>query len=202
MSKLLIASNNPGKVQEYQSLFQNYSFELITPAQLNISLKVDEIGKSYTENAIIKANTLAQASGYLTLADDSGLEVDSLDGLPGIYSARFSPIKNADDADRRRYLLDKLKDKPHPWLAHFHCSIAIVRPGEEAQFTQGVCYGEIIPEERGLLGFGYDPIFYLPQRECTMAELTLHEKNQLSHRGLAFQAAIPILDNLSNKQEY
>lgn len=202
MSKLLIASNNPGKIREYRSLLQGYTFELVTPEQLNISLKVDETGNSYAENAIIKANAYAQASGYPTLADDSGLEVDLLNGLPGIYSARFSPNKNADDADRRKRLLEQLKNKPRPWLAHFHCSIAIVHPGKKVHFSEGICNGEIIPEERGFLGFGYDPIFFLPQRGCTMAELTLQEKNQLSHRGLAIQAAKPILDRLNKNLDY
>ncbi len=202
MSKLLIASNNPGKIREYRSLLQGYTFELITPAQLNLSLHVDETGNSYAENASIKANAFAQASGYTTLADDSGLEVDLLNGLPGIFSARFSPNKYADDADRRERLLEQLKDKPRPWLARFHCSIAIVPLGKQVLFSEGICDGEIIPEERGFGGFGYDPIFFLPQKGCTMAELTMQEKNQLSHRSLAIQAAKPILDCLNQHLDY
>jgi XTP/dITP diphosphohydrolase len=129
----------------------------------------------------------------VVLADDSGLEVNALDGLPGIRSARFSPLPNATDADRRAYLLDLLHGRPRPWSAHFHCTVAIATPEEKIYFAQGNCMGEVIPVERGFNGFGYDPIFLLPEIGLTMAELSMIQKNRLSHRAIAVKAALPIL---------
>ena len=196
MNKILIASNNYGKLKEYHSLLRDFSIEIVYPRQVGITIEVDEVGKSYAENAFIKASAFARAAGMSTLADDSGLEVDALNGLPGIFSARFSPKENANDADRRKYLLEKLRDKARPWKAKFRCCIAVIHPEKKAQFSEGVCHGEIIPEERGENGFGYDPIFFLSQKKCTMAELSMQEKNQISHRGLAFLAAKPILEEM------
>ncbi len=196
MNKILIASNNYGKLKEYHSLLRDFSIEIVYPRQVGITIEVDEVGKSYAENAFIKASAFARAAGMSTLADDSGLEVDALNGLPGIFSARFSPKENANDADRRKYLLEKLRDKARPWKATFRCCIAVIHPEKKAQFSEGVCHGEIIPEERGENGFGYDPIFFLSQKKCTMAELSMQEKNQISHRGLAFLATKPILEEM------
>ena len=134
-----------------------------------------------------------QASGMVVLADDSGLEVDALGGAPGLHSARYSPVPGATDADRRKLLHANLAPLPRPWTAHFHCTVAVAVPGGEVFYTEGNCPGEIIPEERGTNGFGYDPIFLLSSRGLTMAELITSEKNQVSHRALAIQAAKPIL---------
>lgn len=196
MNKLLIATNNQGKVLELQELLKGSGFELVTPAQINLQLEVQEDGSNYHENAGKKAVAFAQASGLIALADDSGLEVEALDGAPGLYSARYSPKPGAKDKDRRDFLLANLKDKPHPWKAHFHASIAIARPTGEMEFAEGDCYGEIIPEERGTGGFGYDPIFLLTELGKTMAELEMEEKNRLSHRARAVMAAMPILKKL------
>jgi len=202
MTKLLIATHNKGKSLEIQALLHDINVELLTPSQINLNLEVNETGKTYTENAALKGVAFARASGLLTLADDSGLEVQALDGLPGIISARFAPMPDATDADRRAYLLMRLQGKPRPWLARFRCVVAIVRPGlnsvsdpsvPDLRFTEGICPGEIIPTERGQNGFGYDPIFLLPEIGRTMAELTMEEKNRLSHRARALQAALPIL---------
>jgi XTP/dITP diphosphohydrolase len=129
----------------------------------------------------------------IALGDDSGLEVDALDGLPGLHSHRFCPIPNANDADRRKYLLERLGDKPRPWTARFRATIAIALPSGEVKLATGRCEGEIIPIERGANGFGYDPIFFIPEIGYTMAELEMNKKNQLSHRARAIQNAIPIL---------
>jgi XTP/dITP diphosphohydrolase len=189
MTKLLIASNNSGKLKEYRTLLRDFDFELLTPSQLGIHLQVDEDGQTYEENASLKAAAFAQESGCITLADDSGLEVDALNGSPGIHSARFSPKPGANDADRRVYLLEKLRGKPRPWTARFCCSIVLVSREGDLRYAEGFCYGEIIPEERGENGFGYDPIFLIPNLGRTMAELSMQEKNQLSHRALAVQSA-------------
>lgn len=193
MNKLLIATNNQGKIAEFQELLAGSGIEFVTPAQINLQLEVEEDGSTYQENAAKKAVAFAQASGLISLADDSGLEVNALDGAPGLYSARYSPKPGAKDADRRAFLLANLKDKPRPWTAHFHATIAIAMPGGEIEFAEGNCYGEIIPEERGTGGFGYDPIFLLTDLGKTMAELGMEEKNKTSHRARAALAAMPIL---------
>jgi len=128
------------------------------------------------------------------LADDSGLEVDALDGAPGIYSARFSNKKNASDADRCLFLLEQLKEKPQPWTARFTCTAVLALSPEEIYTTTGVCEGVIISEKRGSGGFGYDPIFYLPEYQATMAELPESLKNKVSHRAKALAAMIPIIN--------
>jgi XTP/dITP diphosphohydrolase len=193
MKKLLIATNNKGKVKELQDLLKDTSFELVIPADINLDLEVEEDGTTYTENASKKAIAFAHASGLVSLADDSGLEVDALDGAPGLHSARYHPKPGANDADRRAYMLENLKGKPRPWTAHFHATIAIATPDKDVQIVEGNCYGEIIPEERGTGGFGYDPIFLLPELNKTMAELEMEEKNRLSHRAKAVTNAIPVL---------
>jgi XTP/dITP diphosphohydrolase len=194
--KLLLASYNQGKLHELQALLTDVPVDLISPASLNLSLDVVEDGLTYQENAARKALAFAQASGYLSLADDSGLEVDVLDGQPGLHSARFSPIPGATDRDRRTLLLKKVHNKPRPWVARFRCVIALAAPAGKLYFSEGVCPGEIIPKERGQNGFGYDPIFLLPDLGKTMAELSMEEKNRLSHRARAVLAAKGVLRQL------
>jgi len=196
MPQLLIATGNPGKLIEIQALLDDPTLRLLTPADLGLHLEVAELGATYAENAAIKALAFASASGRLTLADDSGLEVDALGGLPGIRSARFAPQPGATDADRRLYLLQRLGGLPRPWTACFHCTVALATAAGEVCFAEGRCPGEIIPEERGDQGFGYDPIFLLPELGRTMAQLSMEEKNRLSHRALAVQAARPLLSAL------
>jgi XTP/dITP diphosphohydrolase len=196
MNKLLIATNNKGKVEELLHLLKGMGVELVTPAQIQLELEVKEDGTTYRENASKKAVAFARASGLISLADDSGLEVDALGGAPGLYSARYSPKPGANDADRRAFILHNLKDKPRPWTAHFHATIAIANPSGEVEFAQGECFGEIIPEARGSGGFGYDPIFLFPELGKTMAELEMDEKNRISHRARAATNALPLLRKL------
>lgn len=193
---LLIASSNPGKLREIQDILGETPFHLILPAQLGLQLEVAETGQTYQENAALKATAYALASGLLTLADDSGLEVAALGGQPGLHSARYAPWPKATDADRRRYLLQNLQGRPRPWPARFYCAVAIAAPGRELQFFAGQVSGEIVPEERGSGGFGYDPLFYMPEFGQTMAELPEAEKNRISHRARAIQAALPYLLSL------
>ncbi len=196
MSKLLLASNNRGKLQEYLELFAGQNFDLLIPEQIGLNLDVEETGKSYAANAGLKGLAFARASGIFTLADDSGLEVDALHGAPGIHSARYSMQPGADDADRRRFLLQNLAKFPQPWTACFRCVVVLVTPAGDTHFVEGICPGEIISQERGTNGFGYDPIFLLPELGRTMAELSMEEKNRLSHRGRAAQAALPVISSL------
>jgi XTP/dITP diphosphohydrolase len=193
MRRLLAATNNRGKLSEILSLLDGLPLEIITPDIMGLSMDVAETGNTYEENSSLKAVAFMHASGLVAIADDSGLEVDALNGLPGIRSARFSPLPNASDVDRRTYTLNLLKAYPRPWTAHFHCTVAIATPDEQIFFAQGDCPGEIIPFERGMNGFGYDPIFFIPEVGMTMAELSMSKKNLLSHRAKAIKAAIPIL---------
>ena len=199
MDQLLITTGNPGKLREIRSLLENMKITLVTPDMLGISIHVQESGKTYEENASLKASAFAKETGFVSLADDSGLEVDALEGLPGIHSARFSPLPNATDADRRAILLELLQNHTRPWKAHFHCTVAIAIDKDTVYFTQGNCRGEIIPDERGANGFGYDPIFMIPEVGKTMAELSMIEKNLISHRARAMSAALPILNVIFKK---
>ena len=199
MNKLLIATNNKGKVRELQDLLKDTGLILVTPADIGLELEVEEDGNTYGENAAKKASAFARASGLISLADDSGLEVDALNGAPGIHSARYHPRPGANDADRRAYMIENLKDKPRPWTAHFHATIAIAIPEQDVHIVEGNCHGEIIPLDRGTGGFGYDPIFLFPELNKTMAELEMVEKNHLSHRAKAVMNAIPILKMILSK---
>jgi XTP/dITP diphosphohydrolase len=211
--QLLIATENKGKRRELQQLLADLPVELVLPSEVGLTLKVEETGSTYAENAALKASAYAQACGLIALADDSGLEVDALGGAPGLYSARYgsallpSPARSTplglhegqgplSDADRRVYLVQNLRDMPRPWIAHFHATVAVATPEGEIRFADGECPGEIIPEERGTGGFGYDPIFLLDGSTQTMAELDDDERNRLSHRGRAVRAAISILKEI------
>jgi len=196
MTRLLIATENQGKVKEFLALLTGLDVELVTPKSLGLGLKVVEDGSTYAENAGKKAREYSQASGLIALADDSGLEVDALNGAPGLYSARYAPLPNATDADRRAFLLENLHGKPRPWTAHFHATVAIGTPDGQVVFADGNCYGEIIPAERGENGFGYDPLFFIPEMNRTMAELPMNEKNRLSHRALAVKNAKGLLSQI------
>lgn len=200
MKKLLIATNNKGKLKELQDLLKGLDVKLAAPADLNLDLEVKEDGATYVENAGKKALAFHRASGLVSLADDSGLEVDALDGAPGLYSARYHPKPDASDSDRRAYLLENLKNKPRPWTAHFHAAIAIADK-DKVEFTEGDCYGEIIPEERGAGGFGYDPIFFIPALGRTMAELDMETKNRFSHRANAVMKALLLLENIFDSEK-
>jgi XTP/dITP diphosphohydrolase len=190
---LLIATSNRGKQREYRQLLAGLPLRLLFPDDVAVRLAVEETGRTYAENAALKARAWAEATGLVALADDSGLEVEALGGAPGLYSARYAPGDSPTDADRRRYLLAQLEGKPRPWKARFVCVIAVATPAGDLHFSRGTCAGEIIPTERGEHGFGYDPIFWLPEVGLTMAELSPEEKNRRSHRGQAAAAIRAVL---------
>jgi XTP/dITP diphosphohydrolase len=197
--KLLLATNNKAKVREYKSLLQDLPFELITLAEEGISIVVDEAGENMEENARLKATILAEESQLLALADDSGLEVDALGGEPGTLSHRYAG-EGASDEDRINFLLSRLSDVP--WesrSACFRCVIAVATPAGEVGFCAGKCCGIISFEPRGDQGFGYDPVFYLPEFDKTMAELPLEIKNKVSHRGEAARGVSRVLERLIGK---
>ena len=199
MAKLLLATTNQGKIREYRSLFSNLPFQLVTPDELGLKIEVKEDYPSYEENASIKAVAFSRSSHIISLADDSGLEVDVLGGEPGIRSARAAG-EAATDKDRIEHLLYRLKGVSlEKRTAKFKCVIAIATPDGKIQLCYGECKGLIALEPRGEKGFGYDPVFYFPELDKTIAELPLEIKNQISHRGTAAREAYFILERIAKK---
>jgi len=193
VAELLLATQNRGKAREYRHLLAGIPYRIITPAEAGITAGVAETGATFEENAVLKATTLAAASGRLTLADDSGLEVDALGGAPGVNSARFAG-PGASDAERISLLLKKLKDVPEAArAARFRCVIAIAAPDGRVELASGESRGFITRAPQGTHGFGYDPVFYLPEPGKTMAELLPREKNKISHRARAAARARELL---------
>jgi len=196
--QLLIATGNSGKVREYAELLSGISFELVSLKDLGITHEVDETGETFEENAWLKASEYAALSGLLTLADDSGLEVDALGGDPGVRSARYGGDACQGDEDRVSLLLKNLEDVP--WdkrTARFRCAIAVVESGGTAVTqAKGSVDGMIQYSPQGNDGFGYDPVFFIPSHYRTLAQISLAEKNQLSHRGNAAKIVVESLKNL------
>jgi len=196
MPKLLLATSNSGKIREYRCLLNGLGYQITTLTEEGIAKVVAESGNNYEQNARLKAVTYAKLSQLITLADDSGLEVDALNGEPGVKSARFAG-EAATDAERVSFLLAKLKGVP--WeqrTARFKCVIAIATPKGQSEVCYGECQGIIALEAKGENGFGYDPIFFLPEIGKTMAELPLEMKNQISHRARASRKARQMLQQL------
>ena len=191
--KLLIATTNMGKLMELAPLLHGVPFTLVSLKEVGVDEDVQETGSTLEENAALKATTYARLSGLPTLADDSGLEVEALGGEPGHLSSRYAG-EGATDAQRIAFLHHKLQNIPEEaWKARFRCVIAIARPSRRPELYNGECYGKIVREARGSSGFGYDPIFLLPELGKTMAELSLDEKNLVSHRSIAARKAAAAL---------
>lgn len=189
MTVLVVATGNPGKLKEMQAYLGDTHWTLkLKPAEI----EVEETGTTFAENAVLKASTVARATQEWAIADDSGLCVSALDGAPGIYSARYG----TSDEDAIARLLRELGDSGDR-SAHFACAIAVARPdGSVVLEVEGLCHGEILPAPRGDGGFGYDPIFYVPDTGYSFAEMPATQKRQLSHRGRAFQQLLPELAKL------
>jgi XTP/dITP diphosphohydrolase len=200
--RLLVASFNPGKLAELRDVITQYAgaaelaLELVAPEDLGMTEPVAETGTTYAENAALKAQAYARTSGLTALGDDSGIEVDALGGAPGLYTARYAG-PGASDAARRALLLANLQGVPDERRsARFRCAIAVARPNGETWLTEGTVEGRITLAEAGSGGFGYDPVFFVPEFGCTMAELPAEVKNTISHRARAVAAAIPLLARL------
>ena len=201
--RLVIGTNNPGKLREFRELLDGCGFELVTPGDLGVDFGPDETGTTFDENARIKAVAAMEATGLLALADDSGLEVDHLDGRPGIFSARYAGGDRTDpslsDEDRVQIVLGEMRGVPDEQrAARFRCVIAIAAPDGSVQTVDGVFEGRLAHETRGTNGFGYDPIFIVPELNVTSAELPPDEKNAMSHRGQAALKAREILRQIAN----
>lgn len=185
--KIIFATSNEGKMKEVRSILEDLGMEVLSMKEAGIQVDVVEDGTTFEENAMIKATEIAKESGEIVLADDSGLEVDYLNKEPGIYSARYMgedtsyKIKNQSLIDR----LEGVEDEKR--TARFVCAIAAAFPDGTVEVTRGTIEGRIGYEEKGTNGFGYDPIFYVPEYGCTTAELTLEQKNEASHRGKALR---------------
>jgi XTP/dITP diphosphohydrolase len=179
--RLVIATGNAGKQGEYRELLAGSGLHLMV-----VDPGVAEVGETYAENAEMKAEAASVALGLPAVGDDSGVEVEVLKGFPGIHSARIGPTQK----ERTQVLLDRLHGHPRPWLARFVCTIALAVPGRPTEFFEGECRGEIIPEWRGVAGFGYDPVFLVPEAGRTFGEMSPDEKARYSHRARAVRAML------------
>ncbi len=191
---IVLATGNAGKVAEFREILAELNTEIVSAKEVGVTEFPEETGQSYRENALIKAKhvasqIIASQMDAFTLADDSGLEVDALNGEPGLYSARFGG--DLSPAERVTYLLDKLRDVPEKKRgARFVCSLVLISPGGEVNSFEGVCEGEILSAPRGREGFGYDPVFYSYDLEKGFAEATSEEKRRVSHRGRAAEGLL------------
>ncbi len=194
--KLAIATNNPNKVKEIKAVLGEFFPEgLYSLDELGINIEIEETGETLAENAVIKAETVCKLTGMPSLADDSGLMVDALGGAPGVYSARYAGEEH-DDKKNNALLLKNLQGLPRS--AHFCSVIALVMPDGDIRTAEGRVDGEILFEERGGGGFGYDPLFFSSELNKTFAEASPEEKNSVSHRGRALRAMLRLLDGKNN----
>lgn len=191
--KLIMATGNVNKVREIRQMLEGTGIEVFSMKDAGIQAEIEENGMSFEENAAIKAETICALAGETVIADDSGLEIDALDGAPGIHSARFMG-EDTSYVIKNQAILDQMKEVPEEKrTARFVCAVAIARPGFQTQVFRGTFEGRIAHEAKGENGFGYDPIFYVPEKGCTSAELSPEEKNAMSHRGKAMQMAVESL---------
>jgi XTP/dITP diphosphohydrolase len=195
--KLLVATNNPGKLEEYRHLLDGLPLEITSLGEEKLKFEPQETGSTFEENAILKASAFARRSKLPTLADDSGLEIDALHGAPGVHSARYGATRRGQDVQRYELVLHQMERVP--WAertARFRCVVALATPDGYVETAEGAVEGIIAFEPQGEHGFGYDPIFFIPELDCTMAQLPPETKNQVSHRARAARAASPIIRRL------
>ena len=199
MMKVLLATQNSGKVRELVELLADEEIEVLSLKDVPAWQEVEETGATFAENAAIKARAGVEKTGFITLADDSGLEVDALNGAPGVYSARFAgePKDDERNNDKLLALLENVPDEQR--TGRFRCALVVATPQGDEYLTEGTVEGKILRQRRGTRGFGYDPLFSIPDFGRTMAELSLAQKNKLSHRAQAFRKAVPILQNLKQR---
>lgn len=195
MRDLLLATTNEDKLEEYRTIFADLPYRLLSLQDIQLNMDVEETGATFAENAELKARAYAQASGLLALADDSGLEIDALGGAPGVFSARFAG-RDTSYQERFRLILERLEGLPvEERGARFRCAIVLAEPSGYTRLVEGVIAGVIAEAPRGEHGFGYDPIFLVPEIDKTTAELTPENKHRISHRGRAAQLARILLEN-------
>lgn len=184
---IIIATGNKGKAKEFEHLFKKYGYAIKTLLDFPELEDVEETGTTFQENALLKAEEISKKMNKIVLADDSGLEVDALNGQPGIYSARFAGEHGNDEKNNKKLLGELVGLPKDKRTANFHCSLVLVGPDRSPLFVEGEVNGYILEEPRGSNGFGYDPLFYVPALKKSMAELTNEEKNEISHRANAIK---------------
>jgi XTP/dITP diphosphohydrolase len=202
MKEVIIATKNPGKAKEFEHIFAARGIEVKTLLDFPEIPEVDETGMTFEENAILKAEAVAQALGKMVIGDDSGLIVDALEGRPGIFSARYAgePKNDQNNTDK---VLSELKGLPEEKrTGRFYCALAVAVPGQATMTVSGTCEGRILEERRGTNGFGYDPVFYVPEKGVAMAELSSEEKNNISHRANALKKLDVVLDSILERAEH
>ncbi len=190
MKKFIAATKNKGKIKEISEILKDFPYEVLSMESVGLNIDIEETGSTFEENALIKASEISRITGETVMADDSGLEVDFLNGAPGIYSSRFAG-ENATDEEKNKKLLDMLKDVPfEKRAARFVCVIAVVFPDGSNFTVKGTCEGYISNEPNGTNGFGYDPLFYVPEYQMTTAQMVSEMKHEISHRGKALRLMV------------
>ena len=195
--KFVLASHNPGKIKEMSAILAQFGVEVVSPKELGITVDVEETGTTFAENAMLKAKTICAAAGLPAIADDSGLCVDALNGGPGVYSARYGG-EGLDDKGRYTLLLNSLRGQTTR-AAHFACAIACAFPNGDTLTAEGRCDGTIAFAPMGEGGFGYDPVFFVPEKAKTFGQLTAEEKSAISHRGRALESFVGKLETYLKK---
>lgn len=199
MKEIIIATKNKGKAKDFEALLEPMGYKVLTLHDVAPHMDVEETGETFEENAILKAETIAEELQATVIADDSGLEIDALDGEPGVYSARYSGEEKNDESNMDKVLQKLVQVPADEKTARFRCVLALASPGQETIIFEGVCEGLIADERKGDYGFGYDPIFYVPSHEKTMAEMKPEEKASISHRGNAIRELGKAMPGLYDK---
>lgn len=201
MKEVIIATKNPGKAREFEYIFSSRGISVRTLLDFPDIPEVEETGTTFEENATLKAEAVAAALNKMVIGDDSGLMVDALEGRPGIYSARYAG-EPKNDSNNTKKVLAELEGVPEDQrTARFYCALAVAIPGQETFTVSGTCEGRILEAPRGSNGFGYDPVFYVPEKGMAMAELSSDEKNKISHRAIALKKLDEILDSILERAE-
>ena len=201
MKDVIIATKNPGKAREFEEIFASRGITVRTLLDFPEIPEVEETGTTFEENAILKAESISRALNKMVIGDDSGLIVDALEGRPGIFSARYAGEPKNDENNTDKVLVELQGVPDEKRTARFYCALAISIPGQETKTVSGTCEGQILEERRGTNGFGYDPVFYVPEKRQSMAELSSDEKNQLSHRANALKKLDVVLDAILERAD-
>ncbi|PFP27730.1 non-canonical purine NTP pyrophosphatase [Bacillus sp. AFS073361] len=201
MKEVIIATKNPGKAREFEHIFSSRGITVRTLLDYPDIPEVEETGTTFEENATLKAVAVSKALGQMVIGDDSGLIVDALEGRPGIYSARYAgePKNDQNNTDKVLSELEGIPEEKR--TARFYCALAVAVPGQETETVSGTCEGRILEARRGTNGFGYDPVFYVPEKGLSMAELSSEEKNKISHRANALKKLDVVLDEILERAE-
>lgn len=196
MKNIIVATQNKGKAKDFEAIFQPYGYNVLTLHDVATDMDIEETGTTFEENAILKAQALAERLQMFVIADDSGLVIDALNGAPGVYSARYAGLEKSDEANMDKVLGELSQIDDHNRTARFCCAIALAGPNMKTKTVTGTCEGTIARQKKGENGFGYDPIFFVPELGKMMAELTPEQKSAISHRGNAIKKIEAELPNL------